>query len=63
MPFCARCDRPIKGKPRKVDNMSPSGPGSTITLCPEPCRPQVRPPTAPSGLGARPSYRADGTRI
>lgn len=40
--ICARCDRPIEGEPEPVANMSPSGPGSTVYVHKEWCKPVPR---------------------
>jgi hypothetical protein len=47
MPLCARCDKPIAGKPVTYDHISPSAGGTTVYLCPGVCTP-VPHQTAPT---------------
>lgn len=44
--ICARCDKPIKGEPKKIDIDAATGPGGTVYVCPTLCRPTPR-QTAP----------------
>lgn len=36
--FCARCDEPIAGTPQAVNVDGGTGAGSTVYICPKPCR-------------------------
>lgn len=47
MAICARCDKQIKGKPKKWDHISPSAAGITVSVCPTPCRPSPPRQTTP----------------
>lgn len=44
--ICARCDKPIKGKPEEVTVETGTGAAGPVYICPVPCRPVPR-QTAP----------------
>jgi hypothetical protein len=49
MKICARCDKPIKGKPVQWNHVSASAGGITVYVCPWPCRPATPRQTTSSG--------------
>ena len=48
MKFCQRCNKPLTDEDAQpIDNMRPTGAGSTVYICKVPCRP-VPTQTAPA---------------